>query len=524
MQEVSIAVSPGFPVLSLMILSPVVAAAVAALVRNPRFARQISTAGTLASLVFSLIALISFDKAFAGAQMVEQLSWIGSLGLAYALGVDGISILFLPMTALVFLAIQLAAPEAVQGRNRWVDVNLSVLLGATLGVFAARDAMLFFVFFELTLIPGYFLIKLAGPAREPARAARNYMVVMLLGSLPVLAGLVLAAVEAARSTGQPLNFDIAYLAATAVSPGAELLIFAFLIFGFAIKAPALPLHLWVGPSVAASPVSMVAWLLGVKVGTYGIVRFVMPLAPSAAAEYSSLVIGVAVAAVVFAGIIAIGRRDLRGMLVFSSVGHVGLMTAAILSGTDDGTRGALLMMLNAGIATAALALCIGMIERRLGHTNLAAMGGLITHAPRLTAVVFVAGLALIGVPGTSGFAGEILSLKGVFEAGWIFGLFAVSGVVLGAGYFLRAYRQGFLGQVGSPAIARVRDLDRRERALGAGVITLVLALGLFPGLPESMTRATVAAQLAEQDRRISTQAEHQLAAIVAPTNTRSVHP
>lgn len=286
----------------------------------------------------------------------------------------------------------------------------------------------------------------------------------------------------------------------------------------------MPLHLWVGPSVAASPVSLVAWLLGVKVGTYGIVRFVMPLAPTAAAEYRPIVIAVAVAAVVVAGIIALGRRDLRSVLVFSSVGHVGLMTAAILSGTEDGTRGALLMMLNAGISTAALALCIGMIERRLGHANLAAMGGLIAHAPRLTAVVFIAGLALIGVPGTSGFAGEILSLKGVFDVGWMFGLIAVSGVILGAGYFLHAYQRGFLGPVGSPAVAQVNDLQGRERGLGAGVIVLVLALGLFPGLPEGMTRASVAAQLAEQDRRIAAQAGHRLAAAIETSNQRSVQP
>jgi NADH-quinone oxidoreductase subunit M len=440
---------------------------------------------------------MSFRADVAGLQMVERLSWLPSLGVDYALGLDGISVLFLPMTALVFLAIQATAPEIAQGTNRWTDVNLLALLSATLGVFAAADAILFFVFFEMALVPGYFLIKLAGSAGDPARAARNYMVVMLLGSLPVLAGLVLAGMAAAEVTGN-LSFDIATLSAVSFPEGAELAIFAFLAFGFAIKAPALPFHLWIGTSVRAAPVSMVAWLLGVKLGTYGFLRFVVPLTPGAAAEYAIWVIAVSVFAVAYAGLIALSRRDLRSLLLFSSIGHVGLMTAAVFSGSADGMRGAILMMLNAGLATAGLVLCIGMIERRLGHANLNGMGGLVSSAPRLTAVVFVAGLALIGVPGTSGFVGEILSLKGVFDAGWVFGLVAVSGVVLGAGYFLTAYRRGFLGPVTAPAVASIPDLQGRERVFGAVLIVHIIGLGLFPALPEGLTRATVTAQIEHQ--------------------------
>ncbi|WP_210879747.1 complex I subunit 4 family protein [Roseovarius autotrophicus] len=510
MQDMTFSSAPGFPILSLIILAPLLAAVAAALMRDPRQARKTTQAGAATSLVLSIVALVAFRADFAGMQMTERLAWLPSLGIDYALGIDGISVLFLPMTALVFLAIQWVAPEATQKRNRWVDINLLILLSATLGAFAATDAILFFVFFEMALVPGYFLIKLSGTAPDPARAARNYMVVMLLGSLPVLAGLVMAGLGAAEVTGQ-LSFDMAALSRFALPEGAELAVFAFLAFGFAIKAPALPLHLWVGASVAASPVSMMAWLLGVKLGTYGFLRFVIPLAPGAAAEYAPWVIGVEVVAILYAGLIALGRRDLRSLLVFSSIGHVGLMTAAAFSGTADGWRGAIMMMLNAGIATAGLALCIGMIERRLGHADVRAMGGLIASAPRLTAVVFVAGLALIGVPGTSGFVGEILSLKGVFDAGWGFGLLAVSGVVLGAGYFLTAYQRGFLGVAARPAVAAAPDLQGRERIFGAGIIVLIVGTGLFPGVPESLTRATVAAQI---DRQTTLLADRQAASIM----------
>jgi NADH-quinone oxidoreductase subunit M len=494
MQELSFSANPGLPVLSLMIILPLVAALAAALVSDPRHARRISLAGSGVATLLSLLALAAFQADWAGLQLAERVGWLPSLGVDYALGVDGISILFLPMTALLFLAVQTCATEAIRGRNRWVDVNLLVMLSATLGVFAAADAILFFVFFEVALVPGYFLIKLSGTGADPARAARNYMVVMLLGSLPVLAGLLLAGHGAAGVTGE-LSFDIVQLTGVRLSEGTELAVFAFLVFGFAVKAPALPLHLWMGAAVSASPVSMMAWLLGVKLGTYGFLRFVIPLSPGASADYAPWVIGVEVAAIVYAGLIALSRRDLRSLLVFSSIGHVGLMTAAGFSGTEDGWRGALLMMLNAGVATAGLALCIGMIERRLGTSNLRALGGLIATAPRLTAVVFVSGLALIGVPGTSGFAGEILALKGVFDAGWGFGLAAVSGVVLAAGYFLTAYQGGFLGPVANAAVAAIPDLQGRERVFGAGIIILIIGLGLFPSLPEGLTRATVAARI-----------------------------
>ena len=268
MPDLSFSAAPGFPVLSLMILCPLLAAGLATFLRDPAQARRVGLAGSGGALVLALVALVAFRADFGGYQMAERLTWLPSLGVDYALGVDGVSILLLPLTAALFLAMQLVAPETARGtgRGRWVDVNLLVLLAATLGVFAASDAILFFVFFEIGLIPGYFLIKLAGNGADPARAARQYMVIMLLGSLPILAGLLLAGIAAADVSGR-LSFDIAHLAGTALPEGTALVVFAFLLFGFAIKAPALPLHLWMRPGVAAAPVSMMAWLLGIKVGT-----------------------------------------------------------------------------------------------------------------------------------------------------------------------------------------------------------------------------------------------------------------
>lgn len=488
---------PGFPILSLIVLLPLAAAAAAAFSPGPAAARRLALAGAAAAALLSLCVPAVHDPAVAGLQMAERLAWLPSLGISYALGVDGISVLFLPMTGLLFLAALAVAPEVAGGRNRWVDVNLLVLMAATSGCFAAADAMLFFVFFEMTLLPGYFLIKLAGGG---AQSARRYMVLMLLGSLPVMAGLVLAG-----TAGGAPDFHLTGLAHAALSEPLQLAVFAALALGFAIKAPAVPLHLWIVPSVAAAPAALMAWILGVKIGTYGFLRFAVPLAPAAAAELAPWIIALEVVAIVYAGLIALSRRDLRSLLVFASIGHVGLMTAAVFSGTEDGWRGALLMMLNAGLATGGLALLTGMVERRTGTSDLRALGGLIGTAPRLTAAIFVAGLALIGVPGTSGFAGEILALKGVFDAGWGFGLVAVAGVVLSAAYFLTAYQRGFLGPASASAAAAA-DLRGRERGFAAGLIVLILALGLAPGLPERLTRASVAAEIERQSAVLAARA------------------
>ncbi|MBV0912760.1 complex I subunit 4 family protein [Anianabacter salinae] len=498
MQDLTFLETPGFPILSFMIFLPLLTAILSAVTPNPRTARLWAVTGASLSALLSVLAVLVFRSDFSGYQMLERVAWLPGLGVDYAVGVDGISILFLPMTAFLFVALMLCFPK---GGGRWVNVNLLVLLSSTLGCFAAADAMLFFVFFEVALVPGYFLIKLGGRADDPAGAARRYMIFMLLGSLPIMAGLVLAGGSAEETTGV-LSFNIDHLAAAGLPQGTELVVFAFLVFGFGLKAPALPLHLWLGSSVASAPVSIMAWLLGVKLGTYGFLRFVLPLTPDASLSFAPWIIGLEVVAVVYAGLIALTRCDLRSLLVFSSIGHVGLMTAAVFSGTEDGWRGAILMMLNAGIATAALAICVGFIERRLGTSDLRAMGGLIAKAPRLTAVVFVSGLALIGVPGTSGFAGEILSLKGVFEAGWAFGLIAVTGVLLGAGYFFTAYQRGFLGPVPGRVVG-IGDLRGPEALVGAGMILAVVVLGLFPSLPEGMTRASVAAEIQRQTVRVA---------------------
>lgn len=499
----------GLPVLTVLVLLPAIAALAAATLRNRSAARTAAVTGAVAAVVLSLVILLAFRAQDAGMHFVERVPWLPTIGLNYVVGIDGLSVLFLPLTAVVFLAIVLLAPE--NGPNmRWLTVNFLILEAVTLGAYVAADAVLFFIFFELALIPAYFLIDLNGRGPERQLAARRYAIVMLLGSLPILIGFLLAG-HSASSPGGALSFEISHLVSATISPKAEFIIFCLLLFGFAVKAPALPLHFWMPQSVSAAPAGFVVYLLGLKLGTYGFLRFVIPISPATAQAYAAWVIGVAVVAVIYAGMIALTRRDLRSLLVFSSISHVGLITAASFSGTADGWMGAILLMVNAGIATAGLAICAGMLERRLGTTTFEALGGVLHRAPRLSAVVFISGLALIGVPGTSGFAGEILALRGVFQSGALFGVAAAAGVVLSASYFLWAYQRAFLGEVRSPAVASLRDLDRRETVVGFGIMALALLAGLFPGTVTDVSRATVEASITRNAQQVQRSLELQSA-------------
>lgn len=483
----------GFPILSLLILLPLVAAVAVWRLPDPAQARQAGVAGAAATLALALVAVLMFRSGHAGLQLAESLPWIGSIGVRYALGIDGLSVLFLPLTAFVFLAILTVAPEAARGGARAHAAAMLVLLSATMGLYTATDLILFFCFFEIALVPAWFLIKARGIGDDTSGAARRYVVFMLAGSLPLLAGFILAGVAAARVTGDALSFDIATLAAADLPMAVQAGVLALVLLGFAVKAPAIPLHVWMSDTLLRGPVGFGAYILGLKVGTYGFLRFCLPLAPDAAMQAAPYVITLEVGAILYAALIALTRRTLKSLLIFASVSHVGLITAAAFTGTADAWQGALLLMVNAGLATAGLWLCAGFIERRIGSGEIAAMGGMARRAPRLAALVFACGMALIGVPGTSGFAGEILALQGLFAAHWAWGVAAAGGVVLSASYFLWFFQRAFLGPVQQPAVARMRDLDGRETVYGAVLIVAILLLGALPGTLARATGPSVAA-------------------------------
>lgn len=491
----------GIPVLSLLVGTPAVTALLAAWIRDPKTAHQVARGGGLVTLLLAVGVLAAFKTGEPGMQFAEQLRWLPAIGVHYAMGVDGLSVLFLPFVAMVFWGALWVAPES-DPRHRWAAVHLLVLMSASLGAFVATDLILFFCFFELALIPAYFLIRLYGRGAESARAATGYTLFMLLGSLPILVGFLIAGYAAAGADGRPV-FDIVQLREAERGAGLDLALFVLLGLGFLVKAPAVPLHLWVARSVRYGPIGFFAYLLGVKLGTYGLLRFVVPLSPLSVADFGPYVVGVQVVAVVLAGLVALTQRDLRGVLLFSSIAHSAMITVAILTATVDGWYGAILLMINGALATACLALAAGLLERRVGRLDLAALGGVIHRAPALTAVFFVAGMALIGVPGTSGFAGELLALRGLYEAGLGFALVALLGVVLGAAYFLVSFQRAFWGQPVQPAVQAMDDLAPRERAWGGVLMALILLVGVFPGVLTQSMQASVSEHLDRHARFVA---------------------
>lgn len=492
----AVAESSGFPMLSALIWLPAVAAALVMLIRAERLAHQMALAAAGATALLSLVVLANFEAGSAQVQLVERLAWLPSMGVSYLVGVDGLSVLFLPLTALLFLAI-FAAASSVKTHPRLFLANLLLLEASTLGLYAALDLMLFFCFFEFALIPSFWLIKLWGMGAERQAAASRYLLYMLLGSLPLLVGFLLLGWQHAQAgpTGTPMSFDLLVLLGDERDLTFQFLVFGLLAAGFAVKGPALPFHTWMPSAVMEGPIGIGAYLLGLKVGAYGFLRFVLPLTPDASRELAWLVIALELFAILYAGLIALVQINFRRLLVFASVSHVGLIMVAAFSMNAQAWQGALLLMLNAGIATAGLFLCAGFLYQRIGSTDLTQLGGLASRLPRLSAVTFIAGLGLIGVPGTSGFAGELLAMSGAYAVSWVYGVIAALGVILSAGYFLWFFQRAFFGPVRNRAVATARDLDARETVVAVALVGLIFAVGLYPRPLTQITGGTVTAMI-----------------------------
>lgn len=488
--EISAHSQLGWPILSALLAVPAVGALLALVTRDARTARRIALGAMLLVGLLSIVLVSAFQDGSAKMQFVERLAWMPAMGIHYQLGVDGISVLFVPLTALVFLGMLLGAGQIKTGERLFL-ANLLLLEMATLGIYLALDLVLFFCFFELALLPSFWLIKLWGLGPQRQAAASRYLIYMLLGSLPILIGFVLLGLGHGESGP---TFDLVALLARPVDLELQYLVFGLLAVGFAVKGPALPFHTWMPVAAMEGPICMGAYLLGLKVGAYGFLRFVLPLTPDASQELAWLVIALELFAILYAGLLALVQMNFRRLLAFASVSHVGLIMVAAFSMNQQAWQGALLLMVNAGIATAGLFLCAGFLHRRLGSTDLQAMGGLARSYPRLATFCFVAGLALIGVPGTSGFGGELLAMNGAFRVSWVYGAVAALGVILSAAYFLWFFQRAFLGPLRSSGAAlRSSDLDRSETMVACVLMLAVFAVGFYPKPLVDMTGASVTA-------------------------------
>lgn len=488
------------PLLSLVILAPLLGAGVVWLGRTQRQARAIALAVMAADLLLALTVVIRFDAGSPGFQFVERAAWIPTLNVHYLVGVDGISVLFLPLTAALFAGAVIASWTSVRTMPRLYYALLLLLASATLGVFVALDTLLFFLFWELTLIPLYFLVSLWGIGPNRRYAAVKYTMVMLVGGVPLLFGFLLLAFTHAKVSGIAppggLAFDYFTLLGTPSPAEPQYAVFALLLLGFAVKLPVFPFHTWLPVVAMEGPAAVTALLTGLKLGGYGVLRFAVPLAPQAAQELHWLLAGLGVIGILYGALAALAQTNLRRMLAYASVSHVGLVLLGLSSFNPQGVQGAVFLLLNFTVVSGGLFLLTGMLHHRIGSNEAVSLGGAAQSMPLLASFYLLLGLAGMGVPLTSGFPAEHLIIIGTLQVHLGAGLAALFGAVLTAAYFLGLYRRAFLGPMTSPVVAAAVDLVPRELALAGSLTALVLLAGLFPSAVLDVVRAATEAWLA----------------------------
>jgi len=492
LNEVTASQQIGFPILSILIVFPIVWAIILNLIENDDVVRKTAIAGALLELSLTLIMVLNFTPGISDIQFAERVEWIATAGVGYHLGVDGISVLFVPLTAFLTLMVMLSSWSSVRFRPKSFFTALLVLEATTIGIFVSLDLVLFFVFWELFLVPSYILLRLWGIGPQRGYAALKYVMYMLAGSAPLLMGIVLLGINHFDVTGS-LSFDYPTLLTVPVPRETQTLIFFLMAFGFAVKGPLFPFHTWLATALMEGPVGMSVLLVGLKLGVYGFLRFAVPLVPEAANEWAWLMVALGVIAVVFGALVGLVQSNLRRLMAFASVGHVGLAIVGVFSFNVQGIQGALMLMLNMGIAATGLLFLAGFLHARTGSSELSVFGGLGRHVPLLATFFFIIGLAFIGVPGTSGFPGEFLVLLGAFDAHWAVAAIAVLGVILNAALFLSYFERAFLGPVTRDAVRGLTDLRPREALIAATMGALVLGIGLFPNPILSMTSGSVQA-------------------------------
>lgn len=473
-----------FPVLTLMVLVPLAGALTLALAPlSDAVAKKVGLGFALASLVLPVCLWIAFDTD-GGSQFTETYTWISALGAHWALGLDGVSLAMVLLTAFLVPLVLIAEWNRVdEGRPRRFVAWVLALEALSLVVFTTTDALLFYVVFEATLIPAYFMVAglgKGGPGSEVrARAATKFLLFQLAGGLVMLASVIGLYVVSSRA-GAP-SYLLTDLAGLDIDATTQRWLFAGFFIAFAAKAPLFPLHTWLADTTEhATPGTSVLLVCVLdKIGTYGMLRFCLGLLPGASEWATPLVIGLALISIVWGALLAIGSDDILRLVGLTSLSHFGLITLGLFVASRSGGSGAVLYMVNHGLATAALFLAAGYLVHRTGTTSISAMGGVQKAAPVLAGTFLVAGMATLGLPGLSTFVSEILVLTAAFAWSWWVGAIAVSSIVLAAVYVLATYRRTMTGPP-RPEFAGVVDLDRREVGALAPLLVVIVVLGFFP--------------------------------------------
>ena len=445
-------------------------------------ARILALVGAAASFVITLPLFTQFDRASGGYQFTELHAWIPALNLNYALGVDGISVLFIILNAFITLMVVLAGWEVIQKRPAQYMAAFLIMSGLINGAFAAQDAILFSTFFEGMLIPLYLIIGMWGGQRR-MYAAMKLFLYTLLGSLLMLVALIYLSYQAGGS------FAIADLQAIKNIPlGVQQLLFIAFFLSFAVKVPMFPVHTWLPDAHVEAPTggSMVLAAITLKVGAYGFLRFILPILPDAARYFAPVVIVLSLIAVVYIGLVALVQTDMKKLVAYSSISHMGFVTLGFFLFMQNGQpeswafKGAIMQMISHGFVSAAMFMCIGVMYDRLHTRNIADYGGVVNVMPKFAAFMMLFGMANAGLPATSGFVGEFMVIMGATHYSLWIGAIAATTLIWGASYTLWMYKRVIFGDIRHPAVKEMKDINAREFAILAILAVAVLGMGLLP--------------------------------------------
>ena len=480
------------PILSLITYAPLIGVAAITALRlfgksdDPKSvetSKWIALITTLATLALSILLVARFDPADNGFQFVEETPWFANM--SYRMGVDGISVLFVLLTAFLMPICITASWKSIETRVHEYMIAFLLLETLVVGVFCALDIVLFYLFFEFGLVPMFLIIGIWGGVRR-VYAAFKFFLYTLLGSVLMLAA-ILFMIGVAHTSSIP------ELMVYKFAPGVQTWLWLAFFASFAVKMPMWPVHTWLPDAHVEAPTAGSVILAGIllKMGGYGFLRFSLPMFPQASQLFTPLVFALSVIAVVYTSLVAFRQVDIKKLIAYSSVAHMGIVTMGIFSGNAVGVQGAIFQMLSHGVISGALFLCVGVVYDRMHTREIAFYGGLVQRMPWYAATFMLFTMGNVGLPGTSGFVGEIMTMTGTYGVSTWTALVAASGVIFSAVYALSLYRRVVFGEITNPKLAAITDLDWREVAIFVPLIASTIYLGVYPASVFNLTQSAV---------------------------------
>jgi NADH-quinone oxidoreductase subunit M len=457
--------------------------------RNAGVVRAVALAGALAGLLATLPLYTGFDTASAEMQFVERMPWIERFGIEYHLGVDGISLWFVMLTAFITVVVVIAGWKVIEERVAGYMASFLILSGLMVGVFSALDGLLFYVFFEATLIPMYVIIGIwGGPNR--VYAAFKFFLYTLLGSLLTLVAIIYLYMKSG-------SFSILEWHALPLTMGEQTAIFIAFLLAFAVKVPMWPVHTWLPDAHVEAPTggSVVLAAIMLKLGAYGFLRLSLPIVPDASHQLSGFMIALSLIAVVYVGLVALVQTDMKKLVAYSSIAHMGFVTLGFFMFNQLGVQGAIIQMISHGFISGAMFLCIGVLYDRMHSRRISDYGGVVNTMPRFAALFMLFAMANSGLPATSGFVGEFMVILGAVQYNFWIAAIASTTLIFGAAYSLWMYKRVVFGEIANDEVAQLKDVDSREFWMLALLAVAVLGMGLWPQPFTDVSEASVRALL-----------------------------